>query len=252
MRRPELYLLAFVFGLGGFVVFQAVRTPRASSQAVAPTPADEESGEAEHVSSELRPSAAPAPARDLADIRRRLDMGASGTYIRDLLGSDSLLTRWPDRMVEPIRVWIEPSPAVTAFDPRYSGLVRESFDDWSAAGIPLRFTFVVDSSAADVEVTWADSIPESRIGSTRRVYDQNGWIVDGSVVIATHAPGGAPLDSTLVRATALHEIGHLLGIGHTPDTSTIMSPSTNGRRTLGPADRATMRLLYSLPPGSVK
>jgi hypothetical protein len=205
------------------------------------------------VSGELRRSAAPAPVRDVADVRRRIELGARGTYIRDLLATgDSLLTRWPERFADPVRVWIEPSPAVAAFHPRYLAMVRQAFDEWGAVGIPVRFTFIVDTTAADVHVTWADSLAESRIGSTKRIYDQNGWIVGGAVVMATHAPGGAPLDSTLVRATALHEIGHLLGIGHTADSLTIMSPNATGRHELMPADRATLRLLYSLPPGSVK
>ena len=54
-----------------------------------------------------------------------------------------------------------------------------------------------------------------------------------------------------MHAIALHEVGHLLGLDHTADTMNIMTPKVRVRE-LCEADRATMRLLYSLPPGSVK
>jgi hypothetical protein len=257
MKRPELALLALAAGLGAFVIVQAARAPRPA--AVAP-PADSLGDSAAlgtsddgHVQTELRRTSTPPPARDVADIRRRIQLGASGTYIADVLkDADSLLTRWPERVDNPLRIWIDPAPAVAAWRPGYVTTVHQAFDEWSASGIPMRFTFIVDTAGADVRVTWADSLDQSRIGNTRRVYDQNGWIVSGQVIIATHAPSGAPLDSTLVRATALHEVGHLLGLPHSADSTTIMSPSASRLHELAPADRATLRLLYSLPPGSVK
>jgi hypothetical protein len=46
-------------------------------------------------------------------------------------------------------------------------------------------------------------------------------------------------------------VGHLLGLDHTLDTSNIMTARVRVRD-LSAADRATMELLYTLPPGSVK
>jgi predicted Zn-dependent protease len=66
-----------------------------------------------------------------------------------------------------------------------------------------------------------------------------------------HHRGGEPLDSSAVRAIALHEIGHLLGLDHTSDSANIMTPKVRVKE-LSDADRATARLLYTVPPGKVK
>ena len=50
---------------------------------------------------------------------------------------------------------------------------------------------------------------------------------------------------------ALHEVGHLVGLDHTTDTSTIMTPKVRVKE-LQPSDRATARLIYALPPGRLK
>jgi hypothetical protein len=90
-----------------------------------------------------------------------------------------------------------------------------------------------------------------RTGQTDLTWDQEGHIVSGVVTIATVDPKGNPLAPGDVQVVALHEIGHVLGLDHSSDSSDIMFASTRARD-LSPRDIRTARLLYQLAPGSLR
>ena len=77
-------------------------------------------------------------------------------------------------------------------------------------------------------------------------------MVAGDITLALHTSTGTPLPSEVVAATAVHEAGHLLGLNHSPDAADIMASRHHGVHVPSPADLATMRLLYSIPPGRLR
>lgn len=192
------------------------------------------------------------PKRDVRAIQRELQRQAAGTYIGEmLLSRDSSLARWRERGSRAIRVWIQPSSDLPAWKASYVDNVYEAFDEWDALDLPVSFTYVADSSDADAHVTWIDSFQERISGRTMWTRDDDWWITEGSIVLAVRHHKGTALDEDAMRALALHEIGHLLGLDHTYNVRSIMAPTVRVR-TLSAADKATVRLLYALPPGGVR
>ena len=191
--------------------------------------------------------------RDASEIQRRLRQAEPGTYIGEvLLTRDSALSRWHEHLLDhPLRVWIQPNTGIRDWDESFVQQVRGAFLTWSATGIPIHFRFVSDSAHADAHVVFIDHFSDAISGKTRWARDDGWWIVDADVTLAVHHDGGETLDSAAVRAIALHEVGHLLGLDHTSDIANIMTPRVRVRE-LSNADRSTMKLLYTLPPGPVR
>lgn len=194
---------------------------------------------------------------DLAEARRRLREQARGTYIGEVLRvRDSAIVRWPNASEEPVRVWIRQKSSIRDFTPALAARARAAFRAWEDTGIPIHFEFVADSADADAHLTWIDRFAEpvegrAISGLTRWGVDDRSRIIDASITIAIHRANGGALSGAAVEAMALHEVGHLLGLDHCGDDASVMAPVVQVR-TLSPADRATVRLLYALPVGPLK
>jgi hypothetical protein len=194
---------------------------------------------------------APEP-DDRAALRRRVREHEAGTYISDILNErDSSLARWPNREDRPLTVWIQPWSPVADFTPALAARTRDAFIAWDALDLPVRFAFVSDSADAEVHVTWIDHFSEPISGRTRWSRDDDWVITDANIILAVHHHQGDLLDEESMRAMAMHEIGHLLGLDHTRDSSSIMAPKVRVRD-LSSADRATVKLIYDLPAGPLK
>ncbi|MEO6211575.1 MAG: matrixin family metalloprotease [Gemmatimonadaceae bacterium] len=268
MKRTDLIPVLLLMPVLAFVGVQAMRmrTITATSQAASLAPASRvhkhrgatrttESAaslvEGDDANAEMDADV-DTKTRDVLDIRRRIQLGENGTYIGEILGErDSALARWPERVTTPVRVWVSSGPAIDGWDPSYPERVRDAFDQWANLGIPVKFTFVRDSTDADVHVSWIDHFDSPISGKTIWARDGKWWIVTANITLALRHNAGELLDAKAVHAIALHEVGHLLGLDHTADTANIMTARVRVRD-LSEADRATMKLLYSLPPGSVK
>jgi hypothetical protein len=189
------------------------------------------------------------------ELRRRVGLLAPGTYVTDILGQqDSVLYRWPERLLDAVRVYVEPTSAAADWSLEYPVMARTVFDEWALAGFPLRFAFVYDSAGADIVIRWVERFPPEagqRIGETERSHTSASLIAGARVVIANHDSAGRLLPPSVVAGIIRHEVGHALGLNHANDSASVMFRES-AAWTISHSDRATLRLLYLVPAGSLK
>ena len=116
-----------------------------------------------------------------------------------------------------IRVWIDPD----AMPPNGEALVEKAMKTWTTAA-DGRFTLVKAwESTAPVRLHFMAA--DYRYGVTApRLNRETGQLVKAEVYVAADA-GRDPLErQIIVYLTALHELGHALGMEHTNDITSIM------------------------------
>ena len=187
-----------------------------------------------------------------ADIRRRIRDSYPLTYLRDVVGesSDSMLHRWDDRAARPVRVFLA-NDTIANFRPAFLDAIRAAFNRWGDVNLPVRFDLSADSSNAEVRFLWRVMFPIDRTGETDLEWDREGHLQTAIVTISTFDPHGRPLGPDDVRVVALHEIGHLIGLDHSPDSTDLMFAKAVVRD-LSQRDVRSAQLLYQLVPGSLR
>jgi len=187
-----------------------------------------------------------------SEMRRRIRASAASTYLNDVIlaSADSMLHRWDGRVSTPVRVFFPPT-TVANFQPSFLDAVRSAFQRWQDAGVPVRFNLDADSASGEVRVQWRIQFDGDRAGQTDLRWEEDGHLTGGVVTLATFDAKGQPFAVDEVRVLALHEIGHLLGLDHSPDPGDIMYAQPKVRD-LSPRDIRTALLLYDLAPGSLR
>jgi hypothetical protein len=219
---------------------QAPQAPSTTTQGTA-VPADPDGREPSYIELLAR-----------SETRRRIRASGSSTYLGEMLAEsgDSMLRRWENRTTTPIRVWFAPTYAAN-FKPAFLDEIRGAFALWTGAGVPVRFDFGGDSTNAEVTVKWRIQFEIERTGQTDVTWDRNGQIQSAVITLATFDPKGRPMEPDDIRVVATHEVGHLLGLDHSRDSTDIMYPTAKVRE-LSDRDARTVMLLYQLTPGSLR
>jgi hypothetical protein len=196
------------------------------------------------------------PALDLLvrlEARRRVERAGAAVYLDSLLAnSDSVLWRWPERPGQPVTVAFARDSLFEQTDGG-DAAVRDAFARWLALALGTQVLFVDDTTDAEIVVGWRDRFEESEphTGLTNLEVAANGAIQRGRITLALHDPKGKRLDRQAMLTTAVHEVGHALGLAHSANPGDVMFPAPRSPA-LSERDRRTVELIYSLPPGSVR
>ncbi len=182
----------------------------------------------------------------------RIGREGMDTYLPVMLSTDdSALHRWADeRATRPIRVGILREP-VPGFREVFAANVAWAITRWNAVGLPIYLEQIADTAGADIAITWADRLDSNRAGRADVTWQRTGPLVHVHVTLATHTPDGSPVLPAQMVALALHELGHALGLGHSPAGADALHAETSALD-LTARDRRTALLLYALPAGSLK
>ena len=124
--------------------------------------------------------------------------------------------KWPAKTI--ITVWLD----ARAAPPDAGGLIERALTTWTRAAdgrLMLQRTSSRDSAAVHVRFARADGIYGE---AAPRIDGRTGFIVSAEVLIGADVGGDALQQRIVIYLTALHELGHALGLPHTDAFDNIM------------------------------
>ncbi|MBE7713094.1 MAG: matrixin family metalloprotease [Cyanobacteria bacterium SIG26] len=174
------------------------------------------------------------------------------TYLQESVKGGRLM-RWNKNMM-PLKVYIAPMKFYSkqGQDAKYRGFVKKALDEWQKVSNGKVSFVIVDSLlTSNVNIDWK-RVERKALGCCYFQYDRANRLYSAEVSIGltdglVHADY---MDEGEVYHTILHEIGHAVGLGHSPFKKDIMyTPHQKGVLHVGEGDRLSINWLYTFPQG---
>ena len=173
------------------------------------------------------------------------------TYLHESFKKGHLM-RWT---FMPLNVYIAPMKFYSkqGQDHIYQTMVIKACEEWELASMgKVQFTLVDSLLNSNINVEWR-RIDRKALGHCQFGYDANNrlYSAEVSIGLSDGVICQQYMDEDEVYHTILHEIGHALGLGHSPyDTDIMYTPHKYGVVSLSPRDKLSIQWLYKLNQGT--
>ncbi len=172
--------------------------------------------------------------------------GKSDNYLTHALQSNGKVAHWALSKM-PLKIYVSSGQGVPGWNSSMNQTVTYAMGVWHrASGKKIKFKLTRNRKEADIVVKWRRSFGHNRVG-VNPFESIGGHIVRSDMILATSYPNGKPLGYNEIQGTAIHELGHALGVqGHSPYPEDVMFFSKNPIQgnTLTLRDKKTIQLLY--------
>lgn len=176
------------------------------------------------------------------------------TYLQSAL-KDNKIFRWPDKLM-PLKIYVAPfrwyQKSKQQESLQYHFYVMEALKIWSeATNNKFTYTLTNDYNSSNINVTWR-RVNRQSLGLCHMSGTEDYMMYSAEVEIGI-SDGLIHADyqnTNEVKHTIIHEMGHAIGMPHSPNQNDIMYvPHQYGVVDVSSTDKNTAKWLYMLDPG---